>query len=68
MFARCYELEYLDLSNFEISNVTKMNYNSIYELCIKIKEMGNQKYLIKEYKDAKIYWEQVIKYLKKILQ
>ena len=42
-----------------------MNYSGIYELCIKIKEMGNQKYLIKEYKDAKIYWEQVIKYLKK---
>ena len=48
----------MDLSNFDISN-------GIYELCIKIKEMGNQKYLIKEYKDAKIYWEQVIKYLKK---
>ena len=55
----------MDLSNFDISNVTNMNYSGIYELCIKIKEMGNQKYLIKEYKDAKIYWEQVIKYLKK---
>ena len=26
--------------------------------------MGNQKYLIKKFNDAKIYWEQVIKYLK----
>ena len=65
MFLECCELEYLDLSNFNTSNVTNMNFSGIYELCIKIKEMGNQKYLIKEYKDAKIYWEQVIKYSKK---
>jgi surface protein len=65
MFLGCSELEYIDLSNFNTSNVTNMNYSGIYELCIKIKEMGNIKYLIKEYKDAKIYWEQVIKYLKK---
>jgi surface protein len=65
MFYGCSQLQYMDLSNFDISNVTTMDYSGIYELCIKIKEIGNQKYLIKEYKDAKIYWEQVIKYLKK---
>ena len=48
MFERCYGLKYLDLSNFDTSNVTTMNNSGIYELCIKIKEMGNQKYLIKK--------------------
>ena len=65
MFEGCHELEYLDLSNFDTSNVTNMNNSGIYELCIKIKELGNQKFLIKDYKDAKKYWELSIKYLKK---
>ena len=65
IFLGCHELEYIDLSNFDTSNVTNMNNSGIYELCIKIKELGNQKFLIKNYIDAKKYWEQSIKYLKK---
>ena len=37
MFGRCYELEYLDLSNFDTSNVTNMI--SMFVECNKLKEI-----------------------------
>ena len=37
MFAQCYELEYLDLSNFDTSNVTNMN--GMFFKCNKLKEI-----------------------------
>ena len=37
MFQECKELEYLDLSNFDTSNVTKMNH--MFNECHKLKEI-----------------------------
>ena len=37
MFAYCEELEYLDLSNFDFSNVTSVQ--SIFNRCYKLKEI-----------------------------
>ena len=37
MFGECYELKYLDLTNFNTSNVTKMNH--MFTKCHKLKEI-----------------------------
>ena len=37
MFGECYELEYLDLSNFDTSNVTNMSF--MFSNCNKLKEI-----------------------------
>ena len=37
MFQSCYELKYLDLSNFDTSNVLNMEY--IFRDCKKLKEI-----------------------------
>ena len=78
MFNKCYELEYLDLSNFETSNVIKMKgmlsecnklkeIKGIYKLCQKFKELGFQNYKNNNYEDAKIYWLDSIKDLKRYI-
>ena len=37
MFSECYELDYLDLSNFDTSNV--INMGGMFNLCKKLKEI-----------------------------
>ena len=44
MFLECRELEYLDLSNFNINNVKNMDY--MFYGCLKLKKIkGIQKYI-----------------------
>ena len=38
IFNKCYELEYLDLSNFDTSNVTDMGW--MFNQCNKLKELN----------------------------
>ena len=38
MFQSCYELEYIDLSNFDTSNVTDMSY--MFKECKKLKYLN----------------------------
>ena len=47
MFQRCYELEYLDLSNFYTSNVT--NIRGMYNECKKLKKIkGINNFVVKK--------------------
>ena len=50
MFQLCEELEYLDLSNFNIENVTKMNH--MFNQCHKLKEIkGINKFITNKVTD-----------------
>ena len=52
MFQKCKELEYLDLSNFTTSNVTKMNH--MFNECYKLKEIkGINKFITNKVIDMK---------------
>ena len=52
MFEECNELEYLDLSNFDTSNVTKMNH--MFNKCHKLKKIKRiNKIITKNVTDVK---------------
>ena len=57
MFQECYELEYLDLSNFDTSNITSMEF--IFNKCKKLKEIkGINKFNTKKVKDMKAIFQE----------
>ena len=57
MFQQCNELEYLDLSNFDTSNVTKMNH--MFNKCHKLKEIkGINKFNTNKVTDMKMMFNE----------
>ena len=57
MFQECYELEYLDLTNFNTSNVTKMNH--MFNECKKLKEIkGINKFITNKVTNMKAMFQE----------
>ena len=54
MFESCYELEYLDLSNFDVSNVTNMD--RMFADCRKLKHLKLNLFFYEYFKNC-LDWE-----------